>query len=93
VNGGNTKLADYGQNSDPSDFANSNSGEGTPTSTLTPEDSFNQYYDSNTLQYLTQTDLTQLDVLGFNTFNGNPPVITTGDPTAVFTGGGPTGDA
>ncbi len=65
VDGGVTKLADYGQNSDPSDFANPNYG--TPLSNLSPDDAFNQYYDSNTYQYLTSLDLTQLDVLGFNT--------------------------
>ena len=58
VDGGNTKLADYGQNSDPSDFLNDS---------LSPEDPFNEFYDSNTIQHLTNLDLRQLDVLGFNT--------------------------
>jgi hypothetical protein len=61
VDGGKTDLADYGQYSDPSDFLNSSA------SALTPTDAFDEYYNSNTLQTLTQTDLTQLDVLGFNT--------------------------
>ena len=66
IDGGNTKLADYGQDSDPSDFANPTYGQ--PTSNLTPNDAFNQYYDGNTFQYLSQVDLTQLDVLGFSTY-------------------------
>jgi hypothetical protein len=82
VNGGNTKLADYGQNSDPSDFLNP------PNSNLTPEDPFNEFYDSNTIQHLTTVDLTQLDVLGFNTITATGPVVTTGNPTVTFTGGG-----
>ncbi len=65
LDGGNTKLADYGQNSDPSDFANSNAG--TPLSNLTPNDPFDQYYETTTLQSLTTVDLEQLDALGFNT--------------------------
>jgi hypothetical protein len=83
VNGGTTKLADYGQNSDPSDFLNP------PDSNLTPDDPFNEFYDNNTLQHLTTVDLTQLDVLGFNTITATGPVVTTGNPTVTFTGGGP----
>jgi hypothetical protein len=60
LNGGLTKWADYGINSDPSDFLNS------PSSNLSPEDAFNEFYDSGTLQFLTPLDLEQLDVLGFH---------------------------
>jgi Hint domain len=74
VDGGVTKLADYGQNSDPGDFANPNSG--TPRSNLSPDDSFDQFYGSSTHQFLTALDLTQLDVLGFNT--ESPPCFCRG---------------
>src|ERR1700681_539189 len=59
IDGGTTKLADFGQNSDPSDFLNS----GVQGS----NDSFNEYYSNNTLQSLTAIDKEQLDALGFNT--------------------------
>lgn len=73
VDGGNTTLAVYGQDSDPSDFANPNVG--TPQSNLSPNDPFNQYYSSSTTQTLTSLDLTQLDVLGFDT---SPPCFARG---------------
>jgi hypothetical protein len=83
VDGGVTKLADYGQNSDPGDFANPNFG--TPHSNLSPDDSFNQYYGSSTHQYLTALDLTQLDVLGFNT--ESPPCFCRGGAILTERGG------
>lgn len=43
LDGGNTHLADYGLNSDPSDFLNS------PASNLTKEDPFNEFYDPSTI--------------------------------------------
>jgi hypothetical protein len=58
VDGGATKIADYGQNSDPSDFLNS----GVQGSS----DPFNEFYNGATTQHLTAIDLTQLDVLGFH---------------------------
>jgi hypothetical protein len=58
LDGGNTKLADYGQNSDPSDFLNSG--------VQGPNDPFNEHYTSSTLQQLTAIDLKQLDALGFH---------------------------
>lgn len=60
VNGGNIDLADYGETSDPSDFLNP------PNSRLTPFDAFDEFYGSNTLQYLTTIDLEQMDALGFH---------------------------
>ena len=57
VNGGNTNLAYYGLDSDPSDFLNVQ-----PNS----NDPFDEYYSSNTLQTLTLLDLEQLDALGFH---------------------------
>ena len=58
VDGGYTKLADYGRNSDPSDFLN-NGVQG-------PNDPFNEYYTYNTSQGLTTVDKQQLDALGFH---------------------------
>jgi hypothetical protein len=66
VNGGTTKLADYGRNSDPSDFLNSG--------VQGPNDPFNEFYTYNTSQGLTTVDKEQLDALGFHTFS---PVATT----------------
>jgi serralysin len=59
VDGGNTKLADYGQNSDPSDFLNSG--------VQGANDPFDEYYGGGTLQSLTAADRAQLDALGFHT--------------------------
>jgi len=70
LDGGNTKLADYGQSSDPSDFLNSG--------VQGPNDPFNEYYTGSTIQSLTAIDLRQLDALGFHT----QPVLP--DLTASF---------
>jgi hypothetical protein len=67
VDGGNTKLADYGQNSDASDFLNS----GVQGS----NDPFNEFYGGGTLQSLTAVDKQQLDALGFHTFTPVTTVI------------------
>jgi serralysin len=61
LDGGNTRLADFGVSSDPSDFLNA------PNSNLTPTDAFDEFYSNNTLQSLTPVDLEMLDALGFNT--------------------------
>ena len=61
LDGGNTKLADFGVSSDPSDFLNA------PGSSLTPNDAFDEFYSNNPLQSLTPVDLQMLDALGFNT--------------------------
>jgi serralysin len=66
VDGGYTKLADYGQNSDPSDFLNSGVQGG--------NDPFNEFYTGSTSQVLTTADKVQLDALGFHTLT---PVATT----------------
>ena len=58
LNNGATKIADYGQTSDPSDFLNS----GVQGST----DPLNEFYSSWTQQSLTAIDLMQLDALGFH---------------------------
>src|SRR5580658_10180406 len=59
LDGGNTRLADFGVSSDPSDFLNA------PNSNLTPTDAFDEFYSNNTLQSLTPVDLEMLDALGF----------------------------
>ena len=53
-----TKLAAYGQTSDPSDFLNGG--------VQGPNDPFNEFYSSTTLQTLTTVDLLQMDALGFH---------------------------
>jgi hypothetical protein len=58
LDGGNTKIADYGQTSDASDFLNS----GVQGS----NDPFNEFYNGGTAQHLTAADLKQLDALGFH---------------------------
>jgi 20S proteasome alpha/beta subunit len=70
VDGGSTRLADYGQNSDPSDFLNS----GVQGS----NDPFNEFYTPGfTLQSLTAVDKEQLDVLGFHVVppDTTPPAL------------------
>jgi hypothetical protein len=79
VNGGLTKLADYGVNSDPSDFLNP------PQSTLSQFDTFNETYSSSTLQTLTALDLTQMDVLGF--IPVRPPDLAVRQFHLTFNGG------
>jgi len=64
VDGGNTKLADYDQFSDPSDFKD----DGVQGST----DPFDAHYMSDTSQLLTAVDLEQLTVLGFHVSSGLP---------------------
>src|SRR3984957_11481689 len=59
VDGGNTKLADFGVSSDPSDFLNS----GVQGS----NDPFNEFYSGSTSQTLSTADKAILDALGFNT--------------------------
>jgi serralysin len=66
VDGGNTKLADYGRTSDPSDFLNSGV-QGT-------NDPFNEFYNGGTIQSLSVVDKAQLDALGFHT---TTPAVTT----------------
>ena len=70
IDGGYTKLADFGRTSDPSDFLN--------TGVQGANDSFDEFYSSGTIQNLTAVDKELLDVLGFNTTG---PVATN---TAVY---------
>ena len=87
LNGGNTKIADFGQNSDPSDFLNSG--------VQGANDPFNEFYSGSTLQSLTTVDLKMLDALGFNftplgltgntaeALQGGAKVALLGEPAAV----------
>jgi Ca2+-binding RTX toxin-like protein len=68
IDGGNTKLADYGVSSDPSDFLNSG--------VQGANDPFNEYYTpGSTLQTLTAVDLQQLDALGFHLVGSGPDLV------------------
>ena len=82
LDGGNTKLAYYGLNSDPSDFLNP------PGSTLTPNDPFNEFYNNNTLQKLTAVDLQQLDALGFDITapDTQPPTLVNDNLLSILAG-------
>jgi hypothetical protein len=66
IDGGVTKLADFGVSSDPSDFLNS------PASNLTPNDPFDETIAGSTL---TSVDLTMMDVLGFNVTTNLPQYV------------------
>ncbi len=67
IDQGQTTLAQYGTQSDPSDYLNG----GTDTAGASyANDPFNEFYTAgSTVQGLTALDLQQLDVLGFNTSN------------------------
>ncbi|MCK1393564.1 NF038122 family metalloprotease, partial [Bradyrhizobium sp. 1] len=67
LDGGNTKIADYGRTSDPSDFLNSG--------VQGPGDPFNEFYNNSTIQGLTSIDLQQLDALGFHLTANTPTTI------------------
>ncbi|MEY9705286.1 hypothetical protein ACFLEY_13980 [Bradyrhizobium sp. YCK136] len=69
------RIADYGRNSDPSDFLNSGVQGGS--------DPFNEYYSYGTLQQLTAIDLKQLDALGFHLASQTPVVIQTDGTTSL----------
>jgi len=79
LDGGYTRLADYGQNSDPSDFLNTS---------LTPNDPFNEFYSYSTSQSLTKVDLQQMDALGFHVLAAPPLVdanqIGSGHPGTLY---------
>ncbi|MGJ4915133.1 NF038122 family metalloprotease [Bradyrhizobium sp. HKCCYLRH2060] len=75
LDGGYTKLADYGQSSDPSDFLNSGVQGG--------NDPFNEFYTYSTLQTLTAVDLKQLDALGFHLTGSSGTVIQTNGDTSL----------
>ncbi|WP_316184328.1 NF038122 family metalloprotease [Bradyrhizobium sp. SZCCHNRI1003] len=76
LDGGYTKLADYGQNSDASDFLNSG--------VQGPNDPFNEFYTGSTLQMLTAVDLKQLDALGFHLTSATPVTIESFGSTSLL---------
>jgi hypothetical protein len=79
LNGGTTKIADYGQSSDPSDFLNS----GVQGS----NDPFNEIYSNGTIQSLTSIDKQELDALGFNTMTtSQPPSLVHDGPLSIVAG-------
>ena len=59
LDGGKTKLADYGQTSDPADFLN--------TGVQGPRDPFNEFGNEKSFQFLTMVDLAQIHAIGFHT--------------------------
>jgi hypothetical protein len=65
LDGGITKLAEYGRTSDASDFLNSSA----------PEDPFAELYDSGTQQFLTSLDRLQLSALGFTLTPSTTPSV------------------
>jgi Ca2+-binding RTX toxin-like protein len=65
VDGGVTKLADFGQRSDPSDFLN--------TGVQGPNDPFDEFYTGGTSQALTKVDLAILHSLGFHIGSSTAP--------------------
>src|SRR4051812_28324282 len=71
LDGGNTKIGDYGQTSDASDFLNS----GVQGRT----DSFNEFYNSSTLQQLTAIDLKQMVALGYHLNSGTAGSVAISD--------------
>ena len=79
VDGGSSKLADYGQTSDTSDFLNSG--------VQGPNDPFNEFYNGGTSQSLSAVDLAQLDALGFDlTSNASITIESFGSTSLVQVG-------
>ena len=80
VDGGNTKLADFGQTSDSSDFLNSG--------VQGANDPFNEFYNARTLQSLTTVDKELLDALGFHTISFVGTTIEVSGSTSLVQVGG-----
>jgi hypothetical protein len=81
LDGGNSKIADYGRTSDASDFLNSGM--------QGPNDPFNEFYTGSTSQQLTAADLKQLVALGFHLIvpDTQAPLISIDNPLSVQAGG------
>jgi hypothetical protein len=81
LDGGNSKVADYGRTSDASDFLNSG--------VQGPNDPFNEFYTGSTSQQLTAADLKQLVALGFHLIvsDTQAPLVSIDNPLSVHTGG------
>ena len=80
LDGGNTKVADYGRTSDASDFLNSG--------VQGPNDPFNEFYTGSTSQQLTAADLKQLDALGFHLVAADTGSVSIDDVTITEGNGG-----
>src|SRR3954447_16643275 len=75
LDGGISKLADYGRTSDASDFLNSGVQGGA--------DPFNEFYNGGTSQQLTAADLKQLAALGFHLTSATPGSVTISDASVA----------
>jgi hypothetical protein len=75
LDGGNTKLADYGRTSDASDFLNGG--------VQGAADPFNEFYNGGTSQQLTAADLKQLAALGFHLTSATPGSVTISDASVT----------
>ncbi len=75
LDGGATKVADYGRTSDASDFLNSG--------VQGANDPFNEFYNGGTSQQLTAADLKQLAALGFHLNSGTPGSVAISDASVV----------
>jgi hypothetical protein len=75
LDGGNTKVADYGRTSDASDFLNSG--------VQGANDPFNEFYNGGTSQQLTAADLKQLDALGFHLTSATPGSVVISDASVA----------
>ena len=80
LDGGSTKLADYGQTSDASDYLNSG--------VQGANDPFDEFYSGSTQQSLTAIDLRQLDALGFHLTGSTTTVVQTDGNTSLVLAGG-----
>jgi hypothetical protein len=83
---GGTQAAEwavYGSQSDPSDFLNSYAYDGDPASDLSEEDTFDQFYDSATNQFLTPLEIEQMIATGFHV---NPGIDYTQQNSSDFNG-------
>ena len=80
LDGGVSKLADYGRTSDASDFLNSGVQGG--------NDPFDEFYNGGTTQQLTATDLKQLDALGFHLMSSDTqvPTLVSDHPLSIVAG-------
>src|SRR6201991_14819 len=81
LDGGNSKIADYGRTSDASDFLNSG--------VQGPNDPFNEFYTGSTTQQLTAVDLKQLVALGFHLLvpDTQAPIVSIDNPLSIQTSG------
>ena len=75
IDGGVTKIADFGQTSDPADFLN--------TGIQGANDPLNEFYNPTTSQFLSPIDLVVLEALGFNISTPNTQALLAQLPQAT----------